>query len=111
LATPEERPGPRPKDPPPPKASDETEARRRLMRDYSRYSGLGIEFSVTVLLFGWIGWKLDTWTGLGESFPLLLLSGLFLGLGLGIYRMKLRLDPPGDDGSKSRPPRTGGHRE
>ncbi|MDA0666259.1 MAG: AtpZ/AtpI family protein [Planctomycetota bacterium] len=70
------------------------------MREYARLSSLGFEFSATVALLGWLGWLLDEWTGLSESFPAGLLLGVFLGLGLGIYRMQLKLnDKPQDDSS------------
>jgi len=65
----------------------------RQFNDYARLSGIGLEFSASVALVGWLGWLLDDWTGLAERFPVFLLLGVFLGLALGIYRMQLKLSP------------------
>lgn len=83
--------------PPDPKRS-----RRSSERDYFRYSSMGLEFTLTMGLFALLGWFLDR--KLGLAFPVFLLAGVFLGMGLGIYRMKLRVDamtpprkpPPGE---------------
>jgi len=63
----------------------------RQLNDYARLSGIGFEFCASVGLVGWLGWLLDRWTGLADSFPVFLLLGVFLGLGLGIYRLQLKL--------------------
>lgn len=65
-------------------------------RDDRRYKEvshltLGFEFSISIAVFGGLGWFLDSWTGLLEVFPVFLLIGVFLGLGLGIYRLQLKL--------------------
>lgn len=74
------------------------------MREYARLSSLGFEFSGAVALLGWLGWLLDEWTGLSESFPAFLLLGVFLGLGLGIYRMQLKLNGKSPKDSSSEDP-------
>jgi|FLOH01.1.fsa_nt_gi F0F1-type ATP synthase assembly protein I len=66
----------------------------RQLNDYARFSGIGFEFCASVGLIGWLGWLLDRWTGLADSFPVFLLLGVFLGLALGIYRLQLKLAAP-----------------
>ncbi len=57
-----------------------------------RYSGIGLDFAVTVGLFTWAGWWLDGKLRLAGSFPLLLILGVFGGMVFGIYRMKKTLE-------------------
>jgi len=57
-----------------------------------RYSGIGLDFAVTVGLFTWAGWWLDEKLRLAGSFPLLLILGVFGGMVFGIYRMKRTLE-------------------
>ena len=54
------------------------------MRDLTRYSGLGVQFAATVGLFAFVGNWLD---GHWNSGPWLLITGVFLGFGLGLYSM------------------------
>ena len=56
-------------------------------REYARLSALGVEFSLAIALFGWLGWKADQSWKLFGDFPGGLLIGVFLGLALGIYRL------------------------
>ena len=56
---------------------------------------MGIEFALTIGIFGFAGWWLDGLLDLRDTFPAFLLVGVFGGMGLGIYRMKLSLDGPG----------------
>ncbi len=65
----------------------------RQFNDYARLSGIGLEFSASVALVGWLGWLIDGWTGLSDRFPLFLLLGVFVGLALGIYRLQLKISP------------------
>lgn len=44
--------------------------------DFGRYAGLGLQFVVTLVLFGGLGWWLD---GLWGTRPWLLVAGIFLG--------------------------------
>jgi F0F1-type ATP synthase assembly protein I len=74
------------------------------MREYARLSSLGFEFSASVGLLGWLGWLLDGWTGMAEHFPVFLLVGVFLGLGLGIYRLQLKLGQDSKNDSSSEDP-------
>lgn len=68
-------------------------------REYARLSALGVEFSLGIGLFGWLGWKADQAWKLFGDFPGGLLIGVFLGLVLGIYRLYGQL--VGFQGSKS----------
>lgn len=61
--------------------SDEREG---AMRDLTRYSGLGVQFAAVVGLFALAGRWLD---GRLDTSPWLLLAGVFLGFGLGLYSM------------------------
>ena len=56
--------------------------------DLARYSGLGLQFAVTILVFALLGRWLDG--RLGWS-PGCLLAGVFLGFGLGLYSMVKKL--------------------
>jgi F0F1-type ATP synthase assembly protein I len=75
------------------KAPKEDAPGSRQFNDYARLSGIGLEFSASVALVGWLGWLLDEWTGLADRFPLFLLLGVFAGLALGIYRLQLKISP------------------
>lgn len=44
--------------------------------DFGRYAGLGLQFVITLVLFGALGWWLD---GLWSTTPWLLVTGVFLG--------------------------------
>ena len=44
--------------------------------DLGRYAGLGFQFAATLVLFGALGWWLDSKLGTG---PWLLIGGIFLG--------------------------------
>lgn len=52
--------------------------------DLYRYSGLGLQFAATVVVFAFAGRWLD---GRLSSSPWCLLAGVFLGFGLGLYSM------------------------
>tara|TARA_B110000263_G_C14911890_1_gene330781 strand:- start:172 stop:396 length:225 start_codon:yes stop_codon:yes gene_type:complete len=67
--------------------------------DFAKHATLGLEFFTSIALFTWLGYKLDLVTGFSDGFPLFLLLGVFLGVGLGIYRLYLKMND--DD---SRPP-------
>ncbi|MSR62682.1 MAG: AtpZ/AtpI family protein [Planctomycetes bacterium] len=56
--------------------------------DLYRYSGLGLQFAATVVVFAFAGRWLDGRTG---TSPLALLFGVFLGFGLGLYSMVKKL--------------------
>ncbi|MBC8371321.1 MAG: AtpZ/AtpI family protein [Planctomycetes bacterium] len=60
--------------------------------DFAKHATLGFEFFASVALFAWLGYKLDLLLGLSDSFPLFLLVGVFLGVGLGIYRLYLKMN-------------------
>lgn len=75
---------------PSPQEPEESVRDERRYQDVSHLT-LGFEFSVSIAIFGALGWFLDRWTGLLEIFPVFLLIGVFLGLGLGIYRLQLKL--------------------
>ena len=69
--------------------------------DFAKHATLGFEFFASIALFTWIGIELDDSgvAGVFDGFPLFLLLGVFLGVGLGIYRLYLKMND--DD---SRPP-------
>ncbi|MCH2102012.1 MAG: AtpZ/AtpI family protein [Planctomycetes bacterium] len=60
-------------------------------RDFARLSSMGVEFTLTVGLFGWIGYAVDTRWAVFGSFPGFLLLGVFVGMGLGVYRLNYQL--------------------
>jgi F0F1-type ATP synthase assembly protein I len=81
---------------------------KAALGDIAQLGTLGFEFTAGIAVFGLLGWWLDGLAGWRDSFPFLLLLGVFTGLGLGIYRLQLRLrsqakpkeedpEPPTDD--------------
>jgi F0F1-type ATP synthase assembly protein I len=62
--------------------------RESTARDLYRYSGLGLQFAAVVGLFALAGRWLD---GRWNTSPWLLLVGVFLGFGLGLYSMIRKL--------------------
>lgn len=64
------------------------EKREGAVRDLYRYSGLGLQFAATVVLFALVGRWLD---GRWNASPWFLLGGVFLGFGLGLYSMTRKL--------------------
>jgi F0F1-type ATP synthase assembly protein I len=67
--------------------------------DFAKHATLGFEFFASVAIFAWLGYELDSVSSFAGDFPLFLLLGVFLGVGLGIYRLYLKMND--DD---SRPP-------
>jgi F0F1-type ATP synthase assembly protein I len=65
--------------------------------DFGRYAGLGLQFVVTVALFGALGWWIDGKLG---STPWLLVAGVLTG-GVVAFILILRSVPP----AKSLPPK------
>ncbi|MEX1024934.1 MAG: AtpZ/AtpI family protein [Planctomycetota bacterium] len=65
-----------------------------------RYSGVGLTFAVSILLFAGLGWWLDE--RLGTS-PWLLLVGVFTGFPLALYSLvrKFAPRPPASQGPAS----------
>jgi len=76
---------------PAPEDPQSRDRRRRLQREYLRYSGVGLEFAITVAVVGFLGRLLDDALGLTERFPLFLILGVFAGMAAGIFRLQLRL--------------------
>lgn len=60
------------------------ERRRRLMRDYSRYSSVGAQFGLVLALFALAGYWVDTRLG---SSPIFLVLGVLFGFGGGLYSL------------------------
>jgi len=56
--------------------------------DLYRYSGVGLQFAAVVVLFALLGLWLD---GRWNTGPWLLIVGVFLGFGLGLYSMIQKL--------------------
>lgn len=65
------------------------------LSDLARYSGLGLSFAVTLLVFAAGGWWLDRKLG---SSPWLLIVGVFAGFGLSLYSMLQKLPSGKRDG-------------
>ncbi len=57
-------------------------------------SSLGIEFAVSIVLFGAGGWWLDGRLGIRESFPACLIVGVLLGFAYGTWRVLRAFRPP-----------------
>jgi F0F1-type ATP synthase assembly protein I len=66
-----------------------------------RYAGAGLHFSATIGVFALAGYLLDRWLG---SAPWLLIVGVFVGFGAGLYSLILKLGP-NRVAQGSRPPR------
>lgn len=61
--------------------------RKEMVNSFQKaapYLSIGYTLIGAILLFGFIGYKLDEWL---EKSPLFLIIGLFFGFFLGLYRM------------------------
>lgn len=77
----------------------ETGARRA--GDLYRYSGLGMQFAASIIAFAALGWFIDRKLG---SMPWLLIVGVFVGFGAGMYSLLKKIGPPtGGSGTKHPP--------
>jgi len=63
-----------------------------------RFSALGLQFAATIGVFALVGWWVDGKVG---TRPWLLIVGVFLGFGLGLYSMILKVPKARP---RSRPP-------
>ena len=80
--------------------------RRSNLTEYGKYAGLGIQFAVTFMVFGALGFWLDSLWG---TRPLFLLAGVFLGA-TGAFIWLIRQIPVSRPRSAVRsgePPKTG----
>ena len=68
--------------------------------DYMRYSTVGIEFALNLVIFAWLGSLLDDCLGIKDHFPLFLIAGVFFGMGLGIWRLNRSLGSKSDKSDK-----------
>lgn len=57
-----------------------------------RWSTLGIEFALGIVLLGFLGWLADGALGWIESFPFCTVAGVLLGFGWGIWRLQRALN-------------------
>jgi len=74
--------------------------RRAFFRELGRYSALGLEMSISVLIGGAIGYYLDKWLGTG---PWLMVLWIGIGFAAGIrslYRAALRSGKDLEDNGK-----------
>jgi len=71
--------------------------------DLFRYAGVGMQFSATIGVFALIGHGLDRWLG---TDPWLMIAGVFLGFGGGLYSMILRLGPSSRATPRKKPDET-----
>jgi len=76
--------------------------RNRAHDELYRYSGMGLQFSATLVIFGLVGRWLD---GRLKSGPWLLIAGVFVGFGLGLLSMVKKL--PTSSPPRTRPDSTG----
>lgn len=53
--------------------------------DLLKYSGLGMQFFLTIAICGWLGYKMDEWWREGE--PLFVIVMIFLGTIGGFYQL------------------------
>lgn len=52
---------------------------------------MGVEFTIAVGLFGWLGYEADARWALFGKLPAFLLLGVFVGVGVGVYRLHYQL--------------------
>lgn len=71
-------------------------ARESLLRQASRYSGLGCTFAAAVLLFMAGGWLLDRWLRVTPVFSVV---GALVGAALGVVWIYVKLLARGPDRS------------
>jgi F0F1-type ATP synthase assembly protein I len=64
-----------------------------------RYASIGFEVVVPVVLFMFVGFKVDEWL---ESSPWMLVGGGFLGIAVGMYNLFKRLIHLGREGNGDR---------
>jgi hypothetical protein len=53
--------------------------------DLLKYSGLGMQFFLTIAICGWLGYKMDQWWRGGK--PLFVVIMIFLGTAGGFYQL------------------------
>lgn len=68
----------------------ESERRPSLPAELGRYLGAGMTWALSVLLFLWLGTRVDGWLG---TRPVATLVGAFTGAGAGLYWMIRQLGP------------------
>ncbi len=59
------------------------------IQSYARYASLGLQFSLTFLICGGLGYALDHWLG---SYPILMIGGIFLGAAGGFWHLIRAVD-------------------
>lgn len=64
------------------------------------YASLGFELAVPLVLFMWVGHRLDLY--LGNDKPGFTVAGALLGLVIGFYSLAKRLLAPGKGGDEGR---------
>lgn len=65
--------------------------RPSLAADLGRYLGGGLTWTLSTLLFLWVGVEVDAWLG---TRPWMALVGAFVGAGAGLYWMIRQIQPP-----------------
>jgi F0F1-type ATP synthase assembly protein I len=66
-----------------------------------RYAGVGMQYAATIGVFAVLGYWLDGKLGSG---PWLLLTGVFVGFGLGLVSLVSKLGPKRDKSSSTHAP-------
>ncbi|HVS09701.1 MAG TPA: AtpZ/AtpI family protein [Planctomycetota bacterium] len=70
---------------------------------YLKYAGLGVQFALTFLVFGAIGWWLDTKLG---TAPWLMLIGIALGAAGAFWSLVRSVPPAGGSRAHGHEPKT-----
>ena len=52
---------------------------------FLKYSGLGLQFFITIAICGWLGYKMDQWWRQGR--PLFIIVMIFIGTVGGFYQL------------------------
>jgi F0F1-type ATP synthase assembly protein I len=76
------------------RVADAQDRGRRPPSSPRAFVGLGIEMAVSILVFMFIGYRLDVWLG---SKPWLFLLGALVGVGIAFYSFFRRVLPAGPD--------------
>ena len=69
-------------------------------REYAQYAGAGLQFAITFLVFGFVGWWLDGRLG---TEPWLMVIGIALGA-TGAFISLVKRIPPVTGGRRTKPP-------
>ena len=63
----------------------------KWLKEFGKYSTLGLQFTFTFLVFGAVGYFFDKWAG---TFPFLMILGIFIGAAAGFAKLYYTVFPP-----------------